>query len=131
PGDEIEARKALAAIVDHPGPVYVRIARESAGTWFRQDDEFRIGGSHLLREGGDVAIISTGPMTGVALEAADRLAQEGISASVLHLMSIKPIDIDGIVAVADRCGAVVTLENHNIHGGVGSAVAEILGEHHP
>ncbi|MCL5046963.1 MAG: transketolase family protein [Actinobacteria bacterium] len=131
PGDEEEARKALPAIVEHPGPVYIRIARDPAGALFGPDYQYRIGGSHLLREGSDVAIISTGTMSVTALAAANLLAAEGISAAILHLMSIKPIDEEGIATVAKRCGAVVTLENHNIMGGLGSAVAEVIGEHYP
>lgn len=131
PADETEARKAFPVILEHDGPVYIRIARDSVGQIFDADYEFRLGGSHLLRDGTDVAFISTGPMTATALQAAEALAERGISAAVLHLMSIKPIDVEGIVAIARRCGAVVTVENHNIIGGVGSAVAEVLGEHYP
>ncbi|OUM87678.1 MAG: transketolase [Bacillus thermozeamaize] len=128
PGDETEARLSLPAILDHPGPVYIRVAREGTDPIFGPDYRFRLGGSYLLRDGKDVAIISTGPTTAYALKAADLLAQRGISAAVLHLMSIKPIDAEGVAEAASKCGAVVTLENHNIYGGVGSAVAEVLGE---
>jgi transketolase len=95
------------------------------------EDQFTIGKSTVLCEGNDVTIISTSVMTAQALVASQKLADEGISAYILNVSTIKPIDVEGIVAAADKTGLVVTAEDHNIYGGLGAAVAEVLGEHRP
>ena len=131
PVDANEMRAALKAIVAYDGPVYLRVSRDPAPVIMPDDYKFEIGKSVVLCEGKDVTIISTSMMTGHALLASQTLAEEGISAHVVHVPTIKPIDVEGIVAAAERTGLVVTAEDHNILGGLGGAVAEVLGEHRP
>lgn len=131
PADAVETKKAVWAAVRHDGPVYIRLGRPAVPQIFGDDYEFAIGRAVLLREGGDVAIMATGIMVAEALQAADLLAEEGIAASVVNVSSIKPLDVETIVSVARRCGAVVTAEEHNILGGLGGAIAEVLAENHP
>jgi transketolase len=131
PVDGNEMRAALKAIVEYDGPVYLRVSRDPAPVIFPADHKFEIGKSVVLCEGKDVTIISTSMMTVQALQAAQTLAAEGISDHVVHVPTIKPLDVEGIVAAADRTGLVVTAEDHNIIGGLGGAVAEVLGEYRP
>ena len=131
PADGVETRLAMLAANDHPGPVYVRLTRDPHPTIFPKDYSFKIGKAVLVREGSDISIMATGVQTTRALEAADLLAAQGISAHVLHIPTIKPLDTDAIIAAAAKTGKVVTTEDHTIIGGLGGAVAEVLGEHHP
>lgn len=131
PADATELRKAMAAMMDDDRPTYLRLTRDASPVIFGDDHEFRIGKGTLLRDGSDVGIISTGVQTVRALEAADMLAHSGINASVLHLPTLKPLDTEAIIAVADRTGAIVTAEDHTILGGLGGAVAEVLSENLP
>jgi transketolase len=131
PADANELRSAMDAMMRHDGPMYLRVTRDASPVIFGPDHRFEIGRGVLLRDGGDVGIISTGVETIRALEAADLLAADGISASVLHLPTIKPLDVEAIVAVAARTGRIVTAEDHTVIGGLGGAVAETLAEHHP
>jgi transketolase len=131
PADANELRAAMRTMMDTPGPMYLRLTRDPSPVIFPKDHHFEIGRGHLLRDGTDVGIISTGVQTIRALEAADILATRGITASVLHLPTIKPLDVSSIVALADRTGALVTAEDHSIIGGLGGAVAETLAEHRP
>ena len=131
PCDGNEMSAAVKAIVEYDGPVYLRVSRDPAPLIFPDDYKFEIGKSVVLCEGRDVTIISTSVMTGHALLASQALAEEGISAHVVHVGTLKPIDVEGIVAAAERTGLVVTAEDHNILGGLGGAVAEVLGEHRP
>jgi transketolase len=131
PADHVELRGAMAALMESPGPAYLRLTRDPSPTIFGPDYQFEIGKGVLLREGGDVTLIGTGVQTVRVLDAADLLAAEGIEATVLHLPTLKPLDVEAIVSVADRSGAVVTAEDHSIIGGLGSAVAETLAEHRP
>ncbi|MFM9106027.1 MAG: transketolase family protein [Chloroflexota bacterium] len=131
PADAAELRSAMDAMMRHDGPMYLRVTRDASPVIFGPDYRFEIGRGVLLRDGGDVGIISTGVETVRALEAADLLAAEGVSASVLHLPTIKPLDVEAIVAVAARTGRIVAAEDHTIIGGLGGAVAETLSEHHP
>jgi transketolase len=112
-------------------PTYLRLTRDASPIITSGDRAFEIGKGYLLREGTDVGIISTGVQTVRALEAADILESNQISAAVLHLPTIKPLDIDAIVSLAQRTGAIVTAEDHSILGGLGGAVAEVLAEHAP
>ncbi len=135
PADAAETEAAVRACVEYHGPVYMRLGRpkvpviyEEGYKWNGKPLTFKMGGSVTLREGGDVAIVASGIMVYEALVAAEELAKEGINASVIDLYSIKPVDKDTLVKVAKKTGAVVTAEEHNIYGGVGSAVAEVLGE---
>ena len=109
----------------------LRVTRDPSPTIFPENYQFEIGAGVLLRDGEDIGLISTGVQTVRVLEAAELLASEGISASVLHLPTLKPIDADAIVAVAERTGRVLTSEDHSIIGGLGSAVAEVLGQRRP
>jgi transketolase len=131
PADATEARLAMHAATVHRGPVYLRMTRDPSPVIFGPDHRFDIGRGYVVREGRDVTVISTGVQTTRALEAADILASEGVSAHLLHLPTLKPIDEQAVVEAAARTGAVVTAEDHTIIGGLGGAVAEVLGERRP
>ncbi len=126
PCDAVQAYKATFAAAAIRGPVYLRLGRIGSPVFTDDSDEFLPGKIRAVREGSDLAILSTGSMLGLALEAADRLALDGISARVLDVHTIKPLDEAAIVAAARDCGALVTVEEHSILGGLGSAVAECL-----
>jgi transketolase len=130
PVDANETRAALRAIAAYDGPVYMRVPREPAPN-FMPADEFQIGRATMLCQGSDITIISTGMMTGHALLAAQTLAEEGISVTLLHVPTIKPIDTQAIVDAATRTGLVLTAEDHNIIGGLGGAVCEVLSQYRP
>ncbi len=131
PCDAIEARKATIAIAEYIGPCYVRFAREKSPVFTTDDTPFEIGKALTLRNGKDVAIIACGPLVHNALKAAKELASKGLDVMVINSPSIKPLDEKTIVAAAKKCGAVVTVEEHQITGGLGSAVAECLARLHP
>ena len=131
PTDSVQLRKALPAIVEHEGPVYIRLFRRQAENVFDDDYEFDLGKADLLRDGSDVTLIASGVCVANALQAAETLAQEGVSARVLTIHTIKPIDADAVIKAASETGALVTAENHNVIGGLGSAVAEVLAEQRP
>jgi transketolase len=131
PGDAVEVVRAVHAAAEYDGPVYIRVTRDPSPVIFGDDHDLKIGRALTLREGRDVTVMTTGLMCTRALEAAETLAAEGISAQVLHIATVKPIDVDAVVAAATRTGLVVTAEDHNVIGGLGSAVAEVLGEHAP
>ncbi|HEU0115885.1 MAG TPA: transketolase C-terminal domain-containing protein, partial [Thermomicrobiales bacterium] len=131
PADAVELRAAMAAMMAHDGPMYLRLTRDPSPVVFGPDYRFAIGRAVLLRDGGDVGLVSTGVETTRALAAADLLAAEGISASLLHVPTLKPLDVEAIVAVAERTSAIVTAEDHSIVGGLGGAVAETLAERRP
>ncbi len=128
PADDTEARKAVRAAAAIDGPVYLRFGRLAVPVLFDDDYKFEIGKGITLKEGNDVTIIATGLMVGEALAAAEQLKNEGVSARVINMATIKPIDRDIIIAAANETGAIVTAEEHNIIGGLGSAVAEVLCE---
>lgn len=130
PADAEEAKQAVRAAALHKGPVYLRFGRHPVETIFDENYKFEIGKGVILKEGKDVAIIATGVMVGEALKAAKILAGEGINAMVVNISTIKPIDKEVILKAAE-CGAIVTAEEHNIIGGLGSAVAEVLAEEKP
>lgn len=131
PADAIEAKKAVLAAAEYEGPVYLRFGRLAVPQIFDEDYKFEIGKAVTLREGKDVAILATGLMVNEANLAAEQLAEEGISAKVINVATIKPLDEAAVVAAAKECGCVVTAEEHNIIGGLGSAVAEVLSEQCP
>ena len=132
PADAVSVERAVRALVDWPGPAYLRLARVKTPVLFGEDYQFQIGKANLLRPGGaEVALIATGLPVRLALEAADLLKRDGISASVLECHTLKPIDREALLALASQCGAAVTIEENNIVGGLGSAVAETLSEVHP
>lgn len=132
PADANEAKAATMAIAEMNGPVYMRLAR-LATPIFEGDmvKPFVIGKANVLREGKDVAIFATGLMVNESLMAAEALASEGIDAAVINIHTIKPIDADAVIKAASETGALVTAENHNVIGGLGSAVAEVLAEQRP
>ena len=132
PADAVEARAAVEAAMQTYGPMYMRFGRYAVPVI--NDPEtyhFELGKGVLLRPGKDVTIVATGLMVSMALEAAKTLAAEGIDARVINIHTIKPIDRDILIAAAKETGAVVTAEEHSIIGGLGSAVAEVIGESHP
>jgi transketolase len=131
PADGVEARLAMRVATASPGPWYVRLVRDPTPVIFGADHRYVPGQVVILREGTDVTIVGTGVQSVRALAAADLLAREGVSAHVVHAATLKPLDAEGIVRAAERTGRVVTTEEHTIIGGLGSAVAEILGEHRP
>jgi transketolase len=128
PADVVSAAAAIRAASVSPGPVYIRLGRPAVSVLYAADYTFEIGRATTLREGADVTLFACGHMVEQALEAADLLAADGISAEVIDVATIKPLDVDAVVASATRTGAVVTCEEHSIIGGLGSAVAEALGE---
>lgn len=132
PADAVETRHAIKAAIEHDGPVYIRLGRLSVPVIFDESNyKYELGKGITLSEGSDVTIIATGLMVHAALEAKDALKQEGINARVIDLHTIKPIDADIIIKAAQETGAIVTAEEHNIIGGLGSAVAEVVSENHP
>jgi transketolase len=131
PGDGVEAAKAVFAVADYDGPVYLRLTRDPCRVVFADDYDFRIGPAAVVREGGDVTVMTTGIMLGRAVEAAEALQEEGIDVHILHVPTLKPLDVEAIVAAAEKTGLVITAEEHTVIGGLGGAVAETLGEHRP
>ncbi|MBQ9736950.1 MAG: transketolase family protein [Clostridia bacterium] len=131
PADATEARLAVKAAIDYEGPVYLRFGRLAVPTIFDENYKFEIGKGVQLAEGSDVTIVATGLMVPYALEAKDALEEIGISARVINMASIKPIDREIIAKAAKETGAIVTAEEHNIIGGLGSAVCEVVAEECP
>jgi transketolase len=131
PADGPETKQAVRAAAEHKGPVYIRLGRSGVPVLFDTDYKFTIGRAAVLRQGEDVALLACGIMVAEALEAARQLAEKGIRAAVLNVSTIKPLDVEAVVRAARATGAVVTCEEHNIIGGLGSAVAEVLGEEYP
>ena len=128
PADDVEARAAVEAAVNYNGPVYLRFGRLGVPVLFDENYKFEIGKGVQLKEGNDVTLVATGLLVGEALKAAELLSQKGISARVINIHTIKPIDKEIIAKAALETGALVTCEEHNIIGGLGSAVAEVLAE---
>lgn len=131
PGDEIETRQAVAYAVEHQGPLYLRLTRQNLEPVHGPDYRFQFGKVDVLRPGTDVSILATGGPLANALAAAKALDAEGVHAEVINVPTIVPLDEEGIVASARKTGRVVTVEDHSVHGGLGGAVAELLGELHP
>ena len=132
PSDDVEARAAVRAAYEHQGPVYLRFGRLAVPVIHDEDSfSFAIGKGEVLRDGTDVAILATGLMVAEAVEAAQTLAEAGISACVVNLCTIKPLDEELVLQVAQKCGKVITCEEHNIIGGLGEAVCSCLAENCP
>ena len=132
PADDVEAKAAVKAAYEHEGPVYLRFGRLALPVFHDEATfKFEIGKGEQLTEGSDVAIIATGLEVNEALIAAEQLKNEGIRARVINLCTIKPLDEELVVKAAKECGAVVTCEEHSILGGLGEAVAAVLGEQCP
>jgi len=131
PADGVEVRLAMRAANAYEGPVYLRLTRDPHPVIFPEEHAFEIGKAVVVREGKDVTLISTGVQTVRCLEAAELLAEERVTAHVLHVPTLKPLDEEGIAAAAECTDRVVTAEDHTIIGGLGGAVAEVLGERRP
>lgn len=126
PCDPAEMEKAVFAAAEINGPVYIRVARPVCEDITNPDDPFIPGKANIMKDGTDVCIISMGLMIPVALKAAEMLAAEGISAAVVNMHTVKPIDAETILAMNAKCKGIVTVEEHSVIGGLGSAVAEVL-----
>ena len=131
PADDVEAKAAVEAALNVNGPVYLRFGRMAVPVFNKPDYKFELGKGVKLVDGKDVTIVATGIMVDMAVEAAKLLANEGISARVINIHTIKPLDNEIIAAAAKETGAIVTAEEHNIYGGLGSAVAEAVCESCP
>ncbi|NKF06755.1 transketolase family protein [Clostridium gasigenes] len=132
PADDVETEAAIKAIAEFEGPCYVRLGRLPVSTINdAKTYEFKLGKGVTLKEGNDVTIVATGIMVQTALEASDILANEGINARVINIHTLKPLDTELLVKAAKETNAIVTVEEHSIIGGLGSAVAEALGEEYP
>lgn len=131
PADDVEAAQALRWAAAYDGPCYVRLVRDATQRLFDDSYRFELGKAVVVREGRDVTLISTGSQTPRVVDAADLLAADGIDAHVLHVPTLKPVDVPAIVAAAERTGRVITVEEHSVIGGLGGAVAETLSEHRP
>jgi len=131
PADPHEMALATEAVLDFDGPVYMRTGRSAAKRVYGENHRFEIGKGHILRDGGDVTLIACGVEVARALEAAEQLAAQGVGARVVNMATIKPIDAALVARCAEETGAIVTCEDHNIHGGLGSAVAEAMAATRP
>ena len=129
--DVHEIRAVLRYAVEHKGPLYIRIGRDEWPVVFDQDYKFELGKGVWLKEGADVVLMNSGVLLPYAVEAAELLDEEGVNAGVVNMPTIKPIDVEMINDISRNVGAIVTLENHNIMGGFGGAVAEVLVENTP
>ena len=128
PSDDVEARKMVFAAAEMEGPVYIRFGRSAIPVYHDEDFKFEIGKAETLREGTDIAIIANGIMVSVAMEAAEKLAAKGIQARVLNMATIKPLDNEAVLKAAKECGKIVTVEEHNVIGGLGEAVCSLTAE---
>ena len=131
PADAKEAEAAVLAAIDYQGPVYIRLGRAETKDIHDDSYHFEWGKAEVLRQGSDVTIFATGIMTAKALDAAEKLAKQGVQAEVINVHTIKPLDEETVIASAKKTGKVVTAEEHSIIGGLGSAVAEVLARQCP
>lgn len=128
PCDGNAIRAALTSLIDHPSPIYFRVGRGREAVVYNEPPTWKIGGSHTLREGDDITILAIGNLVHAALEAHNLLAQEGIGLRVIDMYSIHPLDRETVLKVASEQSTIITAEEHNITGGFGSAVADVLAE---
>lgn len=131
PVDSNEVRRVIRFVASEKGPFYVRLTRPALPTITSKEDDFEFGKGMLMREGEDIAIIATGIEVSYSLLAAEKLKKEGIDAAVINMSTIKPIDKEIIIKYAQKTGAILTAEDHNIYNGLGSRVAEVLVENYP
>ncbi len=131
PSDEAATRALVRLAARHQGPVYIRTGRPKAFIVHEEGTPFALGKANLVRPGNDVTVIAMGLLVDPALEAAEILAERGIGVRVLDMHTVKPIDVEAIVAAARETGAIVTAEEHLLSGGLGSRVAQVVAEHHP
>ena len=128
PADYTSAKTLVKAAAKFNGPVYLRFTRDAVPVIYDENEEFEIGKANLLREGKDVSLIANGDTVCIALQAAELLAAKGISVKVLDMHTIKPLDVDAVASCIEQTGKIVTVEDHNILNGLGSAVAEVMAE---
>ena len=128
PADYYSTRKLVRAAAEKHGPVYLRFTRDKVPVIYDENTEFVIGKANLVKDGKDVAIIANGDTVRLAIEAAEALESQGVTARVLDMHTIKPLDVDAVKACIDEIGAIVTVEDHNIMNGLGSAVCEVVAE---
>ncbi len=131
PADARETAQAVRALAAYDKPAYLRLGRLAVETVLPEDYQFAIGKGHVLREGNDAVIFACGLMVQEAMHAAEQLAAEGINVTVADMATVKPLDAELVIRLAKKCGAAVTAEEHNVIGGLGSAVAEVLSENCP
>ena len=131
PADDVEARQVVKAAYEMDGPVYMRFARLATEVFHNEDYQFEIGKAEVIRAGSDVSIIACGLMVPEAMAAAEQLAAKGISAEVINMATIKPLDEAAVLATAKKTGKVITVEEHSIIGGLGEAVCSVLSEQLP
>lgn len=133
PSDAVQTKACVKAALEHDGPVYMRFGRFATPDIYSQDKpfDFQIGNGYLLREGDGVTLAAIGDMVSKSLAAADILKEEGISASVVDMASVKPLDLELLLSCAKNTGCFVTAEDHNVMGGLGGAVSEALAKHYP
>lgn len=128
PADYCSARKLIRKAADWKGPVYLRFTRDPIPEIYGDDDTFEIGKAKLLRDGRDIALLANGDTVSIALQAADRLEREGMTVRVLDVHTIKPLDTEAVTNAVRECGNLITIEDHNILNGLGSAVCEVAAE---
>ena len=131
PCDAEETRKATLAMAELNGPCFVRFGREAVPVVTDESTPFQVGKARLCRDGSDVAVLANGPMVYEAMNAAEALSKEGVSVRVIDLHTVKPLDEEAVILAARETGCIVTAEEHQVHGGMGSAVAECLAENCP
>lgn len=131
PADDVEARKAVKAAYEYNGPVYLRFGRLAVPVFHSEDYKFEIGKGEVIRSGEDITIIANGLMVAQAAEAGEILADKGISAEIINMATIKPLDEELVIKSALKTGRVITVEEHSIIGGLGEAVCACLSENHP
>jgi transketolase len=132
PADRHEAKKMIEALVEYDRPVYLRIGRNPVeDSYVSEDYEFQIGKAVTMKEGIDITIIATGETVRIALDSAETLEQDGIDCRVINMHTIKPLDKEAIIKAAEETGRIITIEEHSIYGGLGSAVAEVVSQSHP
>jgi transketolase len=131
PADAVQTKKAVLAACEYNGPVFIRLTRDAVPVIYSEKDPFEIGKANTLKTGTDVSIIAIGDMVSKALNAAETLDQIGISAEVMDMHTLKPLDESAVMAAAKKTGRIVTVEDHNRINGLGSAVAEFLAERNP
>ena len=131
PSDDVEARKMVHAAYEMEGPVYIRFGRAATPVYHDESFSFTVGKGEVLQDGTNVAIIATGILVPEAIEAGKRLTAEGIKARIINMATIKPLDEELVIRAAKECGRIVTVEEHNVLGGLGEAVAAVVAEHIP
>lgn len=131
PSDDVEAKQMVQAAYDYEGPCYIRFGRMPVPVYHGEDYQFEIGKAEVVRDGADAAILATGLMVHEAMAAAELLEAQGISVRVVNIPTIKPLDEQAVIDAARVCGKIVTVEEHNIFGGLGEAVCSVTAEHAP